>query len=181
MQVVVNCNVTATCRYKKKSGDFHKFTDEEDIVYGFGFYKKEESIEESERYVAATCRRRCVRKHVPNARVTSLQVYGGGVEGDRRAAEGGASCRDACAARAAGAAEPARAGRACSRAVVYTWSCTTAVEGRRRGWCWWCSCITRTTRPRARRVGSQSCRRSSRRRRLLCRSPPASRFFCQLQ
>ncbi len=47
--MVCNCNVTATCKYKKKSTDFHKFTDEDENVLGFGFYKKEESIEESER------------------------------------------------------------------------------------------------------------------------------------
>eukprot|EP00823_Brevimastigomonas_motovehiculus_P009874 TRINITY_DN970_c1_g1_i1.p1 TRINITY_DN970_c1_g1~~TRINITY_DN970_c1_g1_i1.p1 ORF type:complete len:286 (+),score=91.35 TRINITY_DN970_c1_g1_i1:94-951(+) len=51
--VVVNANVTAFCKYKKKTTDFHKFTDEDDNVYGFGFYKKEESIEESERLMAA--------------------------------------------------------------------------------------------------------------------------------
>jgi hypothetical protein len=49
--VVINCNVTSTCKYKKKSDDFHKFTDEEGTVWGFGFYKKEESFAESENFM----------------------------------------------------------------------------------------------------------------------------------
>lgn len=42
-QVVINANVTMHCKYKRKSEDFHKFTDEEDVTYGFGFYKQKES------------------------------------------------------------------------------------------------------------------------------------------
>ncbi len=45
--VVLNANINHSCRYKMKSDDFHKFTDEEGNVYGFGFYKKEESVKES--------------------------------------------------------------------------------------------------------------------------------------
>jgi len=74
LQVVINCNVTSVCVYKKKSPDFHKFIDEGQLVnemfvfndlkhatflsfllenktYGFGFYKKEESYQESEKFV----------------------------------------------------------------------------------------------------------------------------------
>jgi len=47
LQVVLNCNVTSLCKYKKKSEDFHKFQDEMGTIFGFGFYKKEESIEEA--------------------------------------------------------------------------------------------------------------------------------------
>lgn len=53
LQVVINCNVTSICVYKKKSPDFHKFIDEENKTYGFGFYKKEESYEESEKFMDA--------------------------------------------------------------------------------------------------------------------------------
>ena len=49
-QVAINCNVTHLCRYKKKSDDFHKFTDENGTVFGFGFYKKDESLREAEKY-----------------------------------------------------------------------------------------------------------------------------------
>jgi hypothetical protein len=49
--VVINCNVNSSCRYKRKSDDFHKFTDEENNTYGFGFYKKEESIAESKKFL----------------------------------------------------------------------------------------------------------------------------------
>lgn len=47
-EVVINANVTSLCKYKKKKEDFHKFTDEENTTYGFGFYKhKESSYEDS--------------------------------------------------------------------------------------------------------------------------------------
>lgn len=52
-EVVINCNVTAICKYALKSEDFHKFTDEEKNVFGFGFYKKEESLHESKLFMAA--------------------------------------------------------------------------------------------------------------------------------
>lgn len=51
-KVVLNCNVTHLCKYKKKSPDFHKFQDENSTVYGFGFYKKEESLKEADRFMA---------------------------------------------------------------------------------------------------------------------------------
>lgn len=47
-EVVINANVTPLCKYKKKKEDFHKFTDEENTTFGFGFYKhKESSYEDS--------------------------------------------------------------------------------------------------------------------------------------
>jgi len=51
-QVVINCNVVSSCKYKKKSPDFHKFQDESGTVFGFGFYKREESLVEADRLVA---------------------------------------------------------------------------------------------------------------------------------
>jgi len=51
-KVVLNCNVTHLCKYKKKSPDFHKFQDENSAVFGFGFYKKEESLKEADRFMA---------------------------------------------------------------------------------------------------------------------------------
>jgi len=52
-QVVLNCNIVSTCVYKKKSDDFHKFTDEDGIVFGFGFYQKVESIKEAKEFMGA--------------------------------------------------------------------------------------------------------------------------------
>jgi len=52
-EVVINSNVTFACKYKKKSADFHKFVDEEDRTFGFGFYKKDDSFEESDKFMAA--------------------------------------------------------------------------------------------------------------------------------
>mmetsp|Transcript_7255 Transcript_7255/g.13929 ORF Transcript_7255/g.13929 Transcript_7255/m.13929 type:complete len:434 (+) Transcript_7255:135-1436(+) len=51
--VIVNANVTHKCTYKKKSADFHKMVTESQDVLGFGFYKKEESLKEAERFLAA--------------------------------------------------------------------------------------------------------------------------------
>jgi len=52
-QVVINCNVTLLCQYKKKSLDFYKFIDEETNTYGFGFYKKNDTFAESEKFMEA--------------------------------------------------------------------------------------------------------------------------------
>lgn len=52
-QVVINCNVSLLCQYKKKSLDFYKFIDEEENTYGFGFYKKDPSYQESEAFMKA--------------------------------------------------------------------------------------------------------------------------------
>lgn len=52
-QVVINSNVTFACKYKKKSDDFHKFVDEEDRTFGFGFWKKDDSFEESDKFMSA--------------------------------------------------------------------------------------------------------------------------------
>lgn len=41
-EVVINSNVTPKAHYKLKSEDFHRYTDEEQNVYGFAFYKKED-------------------------------------------------------------------------------------------------------------------------------------------
>lgn len=49
--VVINCNLVPSCKYKKKSPDFHKFQDETGNVYGFGFYKKEETLKEAEKFM----------------------------------------------------------------------------------------------------------------------------------
>lgn len=49
LQVVVNVNVTHFSKYKKKSDDFHKFTDEYGAVYGFGFYQGPEALVESKK------------------------------------------------------------------------------------------------------------------------------------
>eukprot|EP00808_Paulinella_micropora_P001503 g71283.t1 len=51
-EVVINCNIGPTCKYTKKSADFHKLVDEEGTVYGFGFYKKEKALLESEKFMA---------------------------------------------------------------------------------------------------------------------------------
>jgi len=50
-EVVINSNVTASCKYKKKSADFHKFVDEEDRTFGFGFYKKDDSFADSDKFM----------------------------------------------------------------------------------------------------------------------------------
>ena len=50
--VIVNANITAKCSYKRKSSDFHKLATETKQVYGFGFYKKEASLEEAEAFLA---------------------------------------------------------------------------------------------------------------------------------
>jgi hypothetical protein len=50
--VVVNANITPLCKYKKKSDDFHQFTDEDTNKYGFGFYKQKESLyEDSQKFM----------------------------------------------------------------------------------------------------------------------------------
>lgn len=48
--VVINANVTPYCTYKKKSDDFHKFVDEDNIQWGFGFYKREGAYKDSENF-----------------------------------------------------------------------------------------------------------------------------------
>jgi len=50
-QVVLNANVSGMCKYKRKTADFHKFTDENAVVWGFGFYSKGESAAEAEKCV----------------------------------------------------------------------------------------------------------------------------------
>ncbi len=45
--VILNCNLTSTCRYKKKTDDFHKFVDADGVVWGFGFYVKGDALKES--------------------------------------------------------------------------------------------------------------------------------------
>eukprot|EP01006_Ploeotia_vitrea_P026259 TRINITY_DN59233_c0_g1_i2.p1 TRINITY_DN59233_c0_g1~~TRINITY_DN59233_c0_g1_i2.p1 ORF type:complete len:452 (-),score=212.26 TRINITY_DN59233_c0_g1_i2:846-2201(-) len=49
--VVLNCNITNQCKYKTKSDDFHKFTDENGAVYGLGFYKKEDSVVDAVKFL----------------------------------------------------------------------------------------------------------------------------------
>lgn len=53
-KILVNSNVTNNCAYSKKSIDFLKYVDEDRIVFGFGFYKKdgvgEEAMENPKRF-----------------------------------------------------------------------------------------------------------------------------------
>jgi hypothetical protein len=42
-QVLMNSNVTGKCKYTKKAADFHKYVDENEQVWGFGFYQDETS------------------------------------------------------------------------------------------------------------------------------------------
>eukprot|EP00466_Bigelowiella_natans_P014200 jgi/Bigna1/81626/fgenesh1_pg.82_\ len=50
--VVINVNVTQDCSYKKKSEDFHKMmTGGGKETFGFGFYRKQESLDEAQRFL----------------------------------------------------------------------------------------------------------------------------------
>ena len=48
-QLVLNVSFSADCRYRAKSDDFHKLRDDEGRSWGFGFYKREESLREANR------------------------------------------------------------------------------------------------------------------------------------
>jgi len=47
LTVLLNSNVTASARYKVKYNDFHKFVDEDNNAFGFGFYNNDESVKHS--------------------------------------------------------------------------------------------------------------------------------------
>eukprot|EP00808_Paulinella_micropora_P000255 g13037.t1 len=51
-EVVINCNIGPTCKYTKRSADFHRFCDEDGTTYGFGFYKKDRALLEAEKFMA---------------------------------------------------------------------------------------------------------------------------------
>lgn len=83
LAVVINCNVTGSCKYKKKSEDFHKFTDEEEgATYGFGFYKKEESLTESEKFMKAVTEAIESQKQVEKVELAPMEIGSAGVKGD---------------------------------------------------------------------------------------------------
>lgn len=54
-KVLINCNITADCIYKIKTSDFHKFTDENREIYGFGFHKGEHSLLQAEKFCRELC------------------------------------------------------------------------------------------------------------------------------
>lgn len=42
--IMLNANITKSCIYRRKSGDFHKFQDESGAGWGFGFHKGPEAV-----------------------------------------------------------------------------------------------------------------------------------------
>ena len=50
-RVLINCEVDGNCSYKRKTENFHSFTDKSGKRHGFAFHTSDASLQQAERFV----------------------------------------------------------------------------------------------------------------------------------